>query len=108
MSQGNQRYCLLKREISIGGKTVSSIFRNRQSIKRPLRILMVTGIYPTKKNPHSGTFIKTQVDSLIAEGIEVEVICPPPGPVPLRYTLAAIQVFLKTLTSKFDIVHGHY
>ncbi len=87
---------------------MSSIFRNRQSIKRPLRILMVTGIYPTKKNPHSGTFIKTQVDSLIAEGIEVEVICPPPGPVPLRYTLAAIQVFLKALTSKFDIVHGHY
>ena len=87
---------------------MSPKFMNQRPIKRPLRILMVTGIYPTEKNPHSGTFIKTQVDSLISAGIEVEVICPRPGPVPLRYTSAAIQVFLKTLTQRFDIVHGHY
>ncbi|MHB8596508.1 MAG: hypothetical protein ACYDER_06820, partial [Ktedonobacteraceae bacterium] len=30
-----------------------------------LRVLMVTGIYPTRGKPHSGTFIQSQVDSLI-------------------------------------------
>jgi teichuronic acid biosynthesis glycosyltransferase TuaC len=73
-----------------------------------LRVLMVTGDYPTEQKPYSGTFIKSQADSLIAEGLDVEIIHPKPGPVLLRYASAIIQVFLKTLTSRFDVVHGHY
>ncbi len=79
-----------------------------QTTKKSFRVLMVTGIYPTEQRPHSGTFVKTQVDSLVAAGLEVEVIHPKPGPVPLRYVTAATQVFLKTLTGRFDVVHGHY
>lgn len=79
-----------------------------QTAKKPYRVLMVTGVYPTEQAPHKGTFIKSQVDSLIAAGLEVEVIHPKPGPVPLRYASATLQVFLKTLTRRFDIVHGHY
>lgn len=75
---------------------------------RPMRVLMVTGIYPTEQRPHSGTFIKSQTDSLIEAGIEVDVIHPKPGPVPLRYAYAAWQVFRKTRKGQFDIVHGHY
>ena len=74
----------------------------------PISVLVVTGVYPTEQRPHSGTFIKSQVDSLIAAGLEVEIIHPKPGPIALRYARAAIQVFLKTLTGYFDIVHGHY
>ncbi len=87
---------------------MSSTSFKRQPTKKLLRVLMVTGIYPTEHNPHSGTFIKTQVDSLIKAGVEVEVIHPKPGPVLFRYISATTQVFLKTLTGKFDIVHGHY
>ena len=75
---------------------------------KPLRVLMVTGIYPTAAKPDKGTYIKSQVDSLIAAGVEVEVIHPKPGPVPLRYARAFAQVFLKTLAGHFDVVHGHY
>ena len=85
-----------------------SVHEKLQAQKKPLRVLMVTGMYPTEQNPHACTFIKTQVDSLIAAGLEVEVIHPRPGPVPLRYASAAIQTFLKTLTGRFDIVNGHY
>jgi len=69
---------------------------------------MVTGVYPTEQHPHAGTFIKSQVDSLIAAGLKVDVLHPRPGPPPLRYISAAIQVFGKTLTGRYDIVHGHY
>src|SRR5947209_17052984 len=79
-----------------------------QATKKPWRVLMVTGAYPAQQRPHSCTFIKSQVDSLIAEGLEVEVIHPKPGPTPLRYASAALQTFFKTLTGRFDIVHGHY
>ena len=79
-----------------------------QTKKHALRVLMVTGVYPTEQIPHAGTFIKSQADSLIAAGLEVEVIHPKPGPVALRYASAMMQVFVKTLTGRFDIVHGHY
>lgn len=79
-----------------------------QATKKPFRVLMVTGVYPTDRLPDKGTFIKSQIDSLTAAGLEVEIIHPRPGPVPLRYAMATIQVFLKTLTGRFDIVHGHY
>jgi glycosyltransferase involved in cell wall biosynthesis len=79
-----------------------------ETSKKALRVLMVTGIYPTEQNPHSGTFIKTQVDSLNAAGLEVEVIHPKPGPLPIRYVSAALQLYHKILTGHFDIVHGHY
>lgn len=70
---------------------------------------MVTGIYPTPERPHKGTFVKPIVDSLLADGHTVEIVHPNPGyPMPLRYLSATLQVFLKTLTGRFDIVHGHY
>ncbi len=80
----------------------------QQAGKKVFRVLMVSGVYPTEQLPHKGTFIKSQVDSLLAAGLEVEVIHPKPGPVPLRYASASMQVFWKTLMGKYDIVHGHY
>lgn len=79
-----------------------------QTTQSSFRVLMLTGIYPTEQNPHSGTFVKTQVDSLVAEGLEVDVVHPKPDPVPIRYVSAVIQVFLKTFTGRYDVVHGHY
>lgn len=80
----------------------------RPTANKPLRILVVTGAYPTEHIPHWGTFIKSQVESLQAAGIEVEVLHPKAGPTLLRYVSAAVRVFCKTLTRQFDIVHGHY
>jgi teichuronic acid biosynthesis glycosyltransferase TuaC len=79
-----------------------------QTTKKQSHALMITGVYPTEQVPYLGTFIKSQVDSLIAAGLEVEIIHPKPGPVLLRYASAAVQVFFKTLTGHFDIVHGHF
>jgi teichuronic acid biosynthesis glycosyltransferase TuaC len=76
--------------------------------QKPLRILMVTGVYPTERKPHAGTFVKSQVDSLIEAGLEVEVLHPAPGPAPLRYIKATTEIFLKALTGRCDIIHGHY
>jgi teichuronic acid biosynthesis glycosyltransferase TuaC len=82
--------------------------KREQCKQRPLRILVVTGIYPTTKHPHVGTFIKSQVDSLIEAGVEVELIHPWPGPALWRYLSAIFQVFCKTLSGRFDVLHGHY
>ena len=82
--------------------------QGEQPSPSPLRVLMVTGVYPTEKRPHAGTFIKTLVDALRKAGVEVEVIHPAPGPVLWRYLLAICQVWWKTWRGNIDIVHGHY
>lgn len=74
----------------------------------PIRVLMVTGVYPTAQHPHAGTFLKSQVDSLIAAGIDVEVLHPKAGPSPLRYASALIQIWRKALSRRYDIIHGNY
>ncbi len=77
--------------------------------ERPVyRILMVTGIYPTARKPHAGTFIQPLVEALRARGHVVDVLHPGPGPAPLRYFQAMLQVFWYTLGGRYDIVHGHY
>jgi teichuronic acid biosynthesis glycosyltransferase TuaC len=75
---------------------------------RSLQILMVTGAYPTSEIPHWGTFIKSQVESLRAEGVTVTVIHPPAGPMPLRYARALLQVILRSASGRYDLIHGHY
>ncbi len=85
-----------------------SAMTEHQPVKKPFRVLMVTGVYPTTRQPHAGTFIKSQVDSLIAAGLEVEVLHPMAGPSPLRYAIAAARVFLTSFTKRYDVVHGHY
>ena len=79
-----------------------------QAVNRPLRVLMVTGVYPTTARPHAGTFIQTLVEALRTEGVEVEVIHPAPGPVLWRYLSAIFQIWRKTYKGRVDIVHGHY
>src|SRR5260221_11283147 len=81
---------------------------NSAAHRRPLRVLMVTGVYPTEWTPHLGTFIKIEVESLVSAGLQVDVIHPKPGPVPIRYAKAAAQVFLKTFRGRDDVVNGHY
>jgi glycosyltransferase involved in cell wall biosynthesis len=89
--------------------TVKSSASNLSQVThKPLRVLIVTGIYPTEDRPHKGTFVKSQVDSLVAAGVEVEILHPQPGPVLLRYLWTIGQVWQKTRTKQFDIVNGHY
>ena len=88
---------------------MSSLSIKEQTSPKKYRVLMVTGIYPTPERPHKGTFVKPIVDALLTDGHKVEIVHPNPSyPMPLRYLLATLQVFFKTLTGRFDIVHGHY
>ena len=75
---------------------------------RRVRVLMVTGAYPTPERPHWGTFIQSQVESLIEAGVEVHVVHPRRGSVARRYAQAVAQVWWATLTRRCDLIHGHY
>ena len=80
-----------------------------QASQRPYRVLFVTGVYPSAEHPHSGTFIKSQAQSLIHAGHTVDILCPNPlWPMPVRYLCAAVLVFWKSLRGRYDIIHAHF
>ena len=75
----------------------------------PLRILTVTGIYPTAELPYKGTFVESDVLALREAGHSVDVIHPAPGlPRALRYLSAAARVLRAVASRRYDVVHGHY
>jgi len=82
--------------------------KKREAAHKPFRVLMVTGAYPTPQRPHWATFCKSQVNALREAGLTVDVLQPRPGPSPLRYLSAAVEVFFASLSNKYDVIQGNY
>ena len=72
-----------------------------------MKVLHVVGGYPSPENPHSQVFIKSQVDSLIALGVDCEVLLLR-GPGPWKYLAGWTQVRRRTRGAGFDLIHAHY
>jgi teichuronic acid biosynthesis glycosyltransferase TuaC len=71
------------------------------------RVLVVTAMYPTPGNPHSGTFVKGQIDSLESLGVRTDMLHLT-GRSPEKYARGLPRVFRAADPSRFDLIHGHY
>ena len=73
----------------------------------PLRVLIVSNMYPSPSRPSYGVFVADQVAALRATGeVEVEVFHWDARRRPWRYALAALELALTTIDA--DVVHAHY
>jgi teichuronic acid biosynthesis glycosyltransferase TuaC len=75
--------------------------------ERPIRVLHVTGAYPSAEAPQAGVFIRAQVESLRAAGVEVEVVALP-GRGLGKYVRGIGAVRAALGAGEFDLVHAHY
>ena len=76
-------------------------------LERPLRVLVVTNMYPSGDRPAYGVFVRTQVEALRAlGGVEVEVFHWDARRRPWRYATAAAARRLRHADA--DVVHAHY
>ena len=73
----------------------------------PMRVLHVVGGYPTPTRPHAQVFIKTQIESLIAAGVDCEVLNLR-GRSVLKYVTGWPQVTARLRAGRFDLLHAHY
>jgi glycosyltransferase involved in cell wall biosynthesis len=76
-------------------------------MKRPLRVLMVSGRLPSETEPGTLTFVKTQMESLREIGIEVEPY-PIVGRKRVKYLSAISRIDALCRRGRFDIVHAHH
>ncbi len=73
-----------------------------------MRVLIVTNMYPTPEKPAAGTFVKEQVDSLVKEGVEVDVLCVDGSRHKLAYLWGIFRLWGKLLRRRYDLIHAHY
>ncbi len=74
---------------------------------QPLRVLVVTNMYPSPAAPHRGAFVRDQVEALRRHpGVEIELFAFDPGM--RRYPRAARELRRRYRGERFDIVHAHF
>jgi glycosyltransferase involved in cell wall biosynthesis len=73
-----------------------------------MKILVVTNMYPTKREPWSGVFVAEQVEDLRALGIDVSVYSFNGRADWKEYLRAARWLRRRAHRNAFDIVHAHY
>jgi glycosyltransferase involved in cell wall biosynthesis len=69
---------------------------------------MVTNMYPTDENPGFGAFVKSQIDSIAAEGHDVEVFKIEGRGSAWNYVSAVGRLHALLARRRFDIIHAHY
>jgi glycosyltransferase involved in cell wall biosynthesis len=73
-----------------------------------IRVLVLTNMYPTEKEPDFGCFVKDQVDDLRRLGVDLSVLAFDGRSCKRRY-LAALPHLREALRrDRSDIVHAHY
>jgi teichuronic acid biosynthesis glycosyltransferase TuaC len=73
-----------------------------------MRVLLVTGMYPTAARPGWGGFVRDQVEALRAlGGVDVEVFAIPAGG-SSRWITAARELRRRHGRERFDLVHAHH
>jgi len=73
-----------------------------------VRVLILTAMYPSAKKPAFGAFVKQQVESLAAAGIDVEVLAFEGARSAKNYLKAGRVLRRRLRREHFDLVHAHY
>jgi teichuronic acid biosynthesis glycosyltransferase TuaC len=76
----------------------------------PLRVLVVTNMYPTEEEPWYGCFVREQAEDLRSLGFDLEVLHFDGRRAPLNYLRTARDIWKRVSLSResFDVIHAHY
>src|SRR3972149_4206890 len=73
-----------------------------------MRVLAVTNMYPVPGMPSFGTFIRNQVESVMREGVEVDVLFINGRKNAINYVWGFFRLWARLLTRRYDLIHAHY
>jgi len=73
-----------------------------------MKVLVVTNMYPKPGHPHAGSFIKSQMDSIRHQGIDMEIININERSGLTKFIHAWFKIFKKSFDPSFDLIHAHY
>lgn len=73
-----------------------------------MKVLLVTNMYPTDEDPSFGTFVRDQVETLRARGVEIDVLFVNGRANRFNYLKGVWQMRSMISRGDYDLVHGHY
>lgn len=73
-----------------------------------MRVLKLTNMYPTPQMPSFGTFVKSEADSLMREGVEVDLLFINGRESKLNYLWGIVRFWARLVTRRYDLIHAHY
>lgn len=86
-----------------------------------MKVLVITNAYPTKETPSLGVFIKSQIDSIRRQGIDIDLLFIKGYQSKFNYLKAILQFWCRlyarslsrqrldsTLNASYDLIHAHY
>lgn len=73
-----------------------------------MRVLVLTSMYPSAKNPAAGTFVEEQVLSLRKAGLDVEVMAFEGARSFRNYLRAGMDLRKYLQKNSYDVIHAHY
>jgi len=81
---------------------------NMVPIEMQMKVLVVTNMYPVRKKPAAGTFVRDQVESLRREGVEIDVFMVDGSRNRLNYLWAIFRLQAWLRHHHYDLIHAHY
>src|SRR3954452_10384706 len=89
------------------GRVKSPHRRRAEYAHAPMRVLVVTNLWPTPERPASGGFVRDQVEALRAiDGVDLELFTFGTGA--RAYLEAARELRRRYAGRDFDVIHAHY
>jgi glycosyltransferase involved in cell wall biosynthesis len=73
-----------------------------------MRVLFVTNMWPEAHRTWYGNYIYSQAQSLIARGIELDILVMRGHASRWEYVRGAGRVLRRNFTSQYDVIHAHY
>jgi len=73
-----------------------------------MRVLAIVNAWPSEDNPAYGIFIKEQIESLVREGVDVDVYFIDGKSSKFAYLSAIPHLRKKFRSGRFDLAHAHY
>jgi teichuronic acid biosynthesis glycosyltransferase TuaC len=96
--------------VTVRSQTLGAVTQSATNGVAPgmLKVLFVTNMYPEDNNPGSGAFVRQQADHLRKAGHQIDVLHIESKRSRLKYLTSLIDVFARTRTRSYDVVHAHY
>jgi glycosyltransferase involved in cell wall biosynthesis len=73
-----------------------------------MRVLVVTNMYPSAKDPAFGTFVGDEVEALRGQGMHVDVLFINGKTSRLGYVWGLPRLWWRLLRHRYDVLHAHY
>jgi len=74
----------------------------------PIRVLVLTNMFPTRRFPAFGVFVRDQVQSSRDLGVEADVLFINPRETRLNYLAGPLRLKRMIEKGNYDLIHAHY